>query len=113
MEIQARKDPLVQLVSQVRLACKEPREGMEDQVPLVLKGHKEIKEILGLMVYLVLLGTMVNMETVDNPGQKERKVNLETKEVLDQEDLLELRVQREILELLVSLDPLVNKDHTE
>lgn len=68
MEIQAKKDLLVQLVSQVRLACKEPREGMEDRVPLDLKDHKEIKEILDLMVYLVLLAMMVNMETVDNQG---------------------------------------------
>ena len=85
---------------------------MEDLVLLDQKDHKEIRVTLVLMAHLDPPEMMVNMEKEVLLVLKEKKENLVFKEVLVLEVHLVWRDQKEIQELLVSLEILVNRGKT-
>jgi len=82
---------------------------MEDLVLLDLKALRVKREILGQMGLLDHLEMMESMGKEDLLDQKERRENPEFKEGQGQEVHLELKVQKAILVLLVSLVILVSK----
>jgi hypothetical protein len=88
-EIMVRLDPPVRQDYLENLECLVLREEMVDPVLQVPRDSREIREIRGMLVYLVHLELMVNTENVELLVLKERRVRSVTKETLDQEDHLE------------------------
>jgi len=79
------------------------------QVPLVLKDGKGAKEILGNLASQVHQAKMEFMDLLDHLDRKEKKGNWDSKELLELEVSLGLKVQKETLVLQDSLEIQVNK----
>ena len=94
----------------VSLDCQEQRVVMEDLALLDLKALRVTREILDQMDRLDPLEMMESMGREDLLDLKERRENQEFKEDQGQEVHLELKVQKAILVLQVSLVILESKD---